>query len=797
MNRDARLVGPDGRRFTTAKSAARIVAATSLVLALASTALADEGPNPYQGTQPAQPPYAPDQRLIISDPQDGTVIDHSPDRVTLNFRRFDFEDLLPSSLELRIDGVEYTEQLRFWTDVAWVDLPPAFLGPGEHQILASMRSATGILYSTTAIVPIVFGPCAGGCPWPFSPTSEPNVVSNIMEDWQDFGSSPYFHGGLDMRADAGTDVHACAAGKVVRRANYRSGDPIYWEVAIQDATGMIWQYHHLDAGSITVNVNDNVAQGQVIGQVVEWPNFVNGVRYNHLHLNTVRWKGGGPIPGPYVDGWAYYNPFLFLTSGSYSDIVKPLEFDIYYGTNENPKPFAAQSDTPNPGLSGQVDVLARLKDQMTTIGPPDTLGQPYDLGIYDLSWSASALDTKCGMGWVPRTRLMRFDMVPGGTTVAGNAAALKMIYRQDLTYKGVVFGAVFDYYDRRFSYALTNTKNGFPSDVNGYWDTAQNGSLGPFYPDGHYVVRVYARDFYGNETVTPDTVELTNGVTWNGICPPYIVSLKVLQGPYLTSSLGGLYQGQAIEVPISLGDVMDGSSLATVGSPGWPAWNFDLPDHGLRVAIGLLNGHVARIEYVPLLGDVIVNLDAEVQVLPIGGVFNPNLPSTQPVSLRLSTRLARDPAGPALIGRPAPYGDISFDLTMAKTILVNGEPMTLRLGGGGGDASWGLSPLAVESIRHPQAPVAIGIETRPNPLRSTGMLTLGLTLDRDRDVEVDLHDSQGRRVSRLFAGSLLAGTHWMHWDARSESGDPLSPGIYFLRAWNRDAEALRKVVVMR
>ena len=770
------------------------LAAAVLGLALSTEAPAVEGPNPFQGQLPAEPPYAPDQRIMISDPPDGAALVRSPDRITINFRRSEFEDLRPSSLELWIDGVEYTEQLEFWTDVAWVDLPADLLGPGEHLITASIQGgvAGGLsafpLYATSVLISIYLGPCPGGCPWPFSPTGEPHVVSNLMENWQDFGYPPYFHSGIDIRADAHAEVRACAAGTVVKKVNYSTPpDDDYWEVAIQDATGLIWQYHHLDEASIAVNLNDPVARGQVIGQIVEWNEFMNGERYNHLHLNTVRWQGGGPIPGPYVDGWRYYNPLQYLTPGTYVDAIAPDEWDVWFGFNENPVPYGAESDATDPVLSTQVDVVARLSDEMTYIGPPD-LGQPYDLGLYDLSWSAHPLDTPCGMGWVPRTRLARFDLVPGGTTTAGNAAALEKIYREFLFYDGT-HGAIYGYGTKRFTYTLTNTKNGFPDDVNGYWDTSKSVSLGGVYPDGHYVVKVYARDFTGNETVTTVPVTLNNGKTWSGTCPPYIASLKVLQGPYLMSAFGPSAPAQPIDVPLTFGPVIDGTASAIVEGVGWPAWYIDLP--GTRVAVGLLSGREARVEYVPLLGDVIVTLDAEVQVLPPGGLFNPVQPSIQPVSLRLSTRLARDPAGPALIGTP---GETSFDVVMAKAISVGGEPMTLRLEPGAvPNAEWEVNPLDIFPP-FPSSSVAVAI-VAPNPFVAGG--TLALAVGAAHHFEVDVMDARGRRVRELFRGPLASGTNRLHWDACDATGAALPAGVYFVRARGAGSEARQKIVLMR
>src|SRR5258705_6847821 len=213
-------------------------------------AIAFEGENPFRIGLPPQPFYPADQRLIISDPIDGSVLSKSPERITVNFRRFDFE-LDPSSLELWVDGVEYTRSLRFWTDVAWLDLPVGSLGGGSHELMARISDHSGAYWATNISISVLFPLCPGGCPWPFAPTDQPSPVSNLMEDWQDFHSTPYFHAGLDIRADAGTDVHSCTAGTVVNVDNYPPGGALKWEVAVLDANGYVWQYHHLSQPTIT------------------------------------------------------------------------------------------------------------------------------------------------------------------------------------------------------------------------------------------------------------------------------------------------------------------------------------------------------------------------------------------------------------------------------------------------------------------------------------------------------------------------------------------------------------------
>ena len=765
-----------------------------LSLIVAANALAFEEENPFRIGAPPQPFYPADQRIIISDPDDGSVLTKSPARITINFRRFDF-DLDPSSLELWIDGVEWTRQLHFWTDMAWVDLPiGSALGGGGHELMAKISDHSGAYWATTVSISILFPLCPGGCPWPFAPTSEPSPVSNLMEDWQDFNSTPYFHSGLDIRADAGTDVHSCTAGTVVNVDNYAPGGALKWEVAVLDAQGYVWQYHHLDLSTITVTKGDPVAQGQVLGKVVEWTIDVHGYRYDHLHLNIARWYGGGPVGDPYIDGWIYYNPLLYLVHGSYADTDAPNEFDIYYGANENNAPFDDDNGSGTPSLTGNVDVIAHLRDHRTVMAPAN--GQPYELSPYELAYSIVPINTRCGMGFLPRTKLIRFGTVPGGKLVSKQLQVLETIYKPTVNYSGVT-GTYYTYAGQEYFYVVTNVHNGYPDGPNGSWNTAQMGGLGPLYPDGTYQVKVYAKDIDDNETVTPATVQVANGLTYTGLCPPSIIDWGWIQGLHLQSPSGGDYPYLPSAAPVEFGSPVDGSAHATLDNSKWPAWYFDLPDRGMRVGIGLLNGHVAGIEYVPLLGDVIIDADAEMQMLPPGGLFDPALPSRTPVPLHLTTRLVRDPAtGAAMIGRPADYGAPDFKLVMAAPLQIGGETMVLKAGvGAGSNSKWDLMPAGVEGPSPGLSATRLFVRSAPNPLGATGRLQV--VLDRAAALSVDVFDAGGRRVRQIFSGRLSAGASAFDWDGRNDLGALLPAGVYVVRARSGAAEARAKLVVMR
>ncbi len=138
-------------------------------------------------------------------------------------------------------------------------------------------------------------------PWPVKVKS----IGHSIASYQSYGGAPYFHHGLDIRADAGGDVIAACAGKVVNIENYDTG-AAYWEIAILDEQGYIWQYHHVDRRSMTKEVldafksGDPLPAGTKIGEVFYWPVVSFGERYHHIHLNILG------------KDKQYLNPFAFL-----------------------------------------------------------------------------------------------------------------------------------------------------------------------------------------------------------------------------------------------------------------------------------------------------------------------------------------------------------------------------------------------------------------------------------------------------------------------------------------------------
>ena len=145
--------------------------------------------------------------------------------------------------------------------------------------------------------------------WPFQVVQ----MGHVIQSYQDYGGAPYFHHGIDMVAPNGTEVFTRSGGQVVNIQNYGSGG-LYWEVAILDAEGYVWQYHHIDKLSIPSAVHQAYQSWQAdhqhggfilpdtkLGEIVYWPVKSFNDLFHHIHLNIL------------AAGDIYLNPLEFHT----------------------------------------------------------------------------------------------------------------------------------------------------------------------------------------------------------------------------------------------------------------------------------------------------------------------------------------------------------------------------------------------------------------------------------------------------------------------------------------------------
>jgi hypothetical protein len=118
------------------------------------------------------------------------------------------------------------------------------------------------------------------------------------------------------------------------------------------------------------------------------------------------------------------------------------------------------------------------------------------------------------------------------------------------------------------------------------------------------------------------------------------------------------------------------------------------------------------------------------------------------------------------------------------------------VGNGGAAGAARFWTLTVDTLPGPPAPPVgrlVGVE--PNPCNPATWLTCELTARAE--ATLDIVDAGGRRVRRLWAGSLSPGSHRFPWDGRADSGRPAPAGVYVARLGLDGAWQGRKLTLVR
>jgi hypothetical protein len=88
------------------------------------------------------------------------------------------------------------------------------------------------------------------------------------------------------------------------------------------------------------------------------------------------------------------------------------------------------------------------------------------------------------------------------------------------------------------------------------------------------------------------------------------------------------------------------------------------------------------------------------------------------------------------------------------------------------------------------------LKAYPNPFNPSVAITFSVPVSSHVDVLV--YDVSGRRVARLFAGSMAAGDRrTLTWRAGDESGKSVSSGVYFVRLVGDGVALTHKVVLLK
>lgn len=151
---------------------------------------------------------------------------------------------------------------------------------------------------------------------------------------------------------------------------------------------------------------------------------------------------------------------------------------------------------------------------------------------------------------------------------------------------------------------------------------------------------------------------------------------------------------------------------------------------------------------------------------------------------------------PDLYGYWPPPEDPEYPWTNADTSVVNMSvifwAMTTALGRRA-DLSLGEWP-AGDHAHLPDSPRTLTtLSVGPNPAR--GPCVFRLTLAREGDASLAVHDAAGRLVRTLSHGWSPAGSRTLVWDGRDDAGRTLSAGIYFARLRTVDGNVVAKIAL--
>ncbi len=308
--------------------------------------------------------------------------------------------------------------------------------------------------------------------WPLYPENQPHPLGNSYGEYQNYGSGPYFHPGIDILDVPGGPVFAIQSGYV--KAVLTTGGELYWRVAIGDSPGAEpcdgWLYAHLEEFSIAVLEGEYVNEGQYLGDLVSWP----VANFHHLHFSKISNSGQ-----PWASNWDFIGnpleeievrpeldpPVFSMVNGGVPFAFCPNNTHTYFATGAT--------------LSGPVDIIARVADK---VGHPTWELTPYMVTyeVYDDTFSTGPIVGNIATGFL-------FWNSNYGVT-----------FQDDATYdtRG-------DYDARDYYYIVTNTDGDSivePTDIDGAWHTEQ-------FANGPWWVKVSAYDLGGN--VTSESMQVT------------------------------------------------------------------------------------------------------------------------------------------------------------------------------------------------------------------------------------------------------------------------------------------------
>lgn len=308
-------------------------------------------------------------------------------------------------------------------------------------------------------------------PMDFSSDSSYQSIGNSYNELQDYDpANPYLHPGVDLFGNHLENVHSVKAG-YIKAILTTSGD-FHWRVAIANEntpdSSQGYLYAHLDQNLIPFNIGDTIAEGEVIGQLVDFP--VQG--FVHCHFARIVdegmvWSG---------TWWTFDNPLHYMEN--FIDETPPVFEDVIPGHRIGLRDFGLNYHTKD-SVSGYLNIVSKVYDEMNTF---------WHVDVHQTGYSIAAKST-------PNIKLIdkqayNFDMF---NDTYFNGAYTPFVIQSMYAFDGTCISKG-NYDEREFYHVLSN------SDGDDTITTADfnNGVDFDALPSGEYIIKVWAKDAVGN-----------------------------------------------------------------------------------------------------------------------------------------------------------------------------------------------------------------------------------------------------------------------------------------------------------
>lgn len=326
-------------------------------------------------------------------------------------------------------------------------------------------------------------------PMDFFSTASFQAIGNSYNEIQEYSpGGQYLHPGVDLFGDHLENVHSVKYG-FVKAILTTSGD-YHWRVAIANTNSSAdssqgYLYAHLDQTLIPVLVGDTVAEGEVIGQLVDFP--VTG--FVHCHFARIVDKGA-TWSGSW---WTFDDPLFYMTN--FKDTTAPV-FEETIAGQKFAFRDAAGNYLSNEDVQGDVEIISKVYDQINTFWKVDVHRIGYKVGRANLSVLINTDNYSFDFN-------MFNDTYFNGPYVQD---IINTMYSRDATCYSTG-----NYTDRDFYHILSNS-NG--DDTITTADDAMTFNTNTL-PNGLYALHVWAMDPAGNMSIDSMNFTINNFVGMN------------------------------------------------------------------------------------------------------------------------------------------------------------------------------------------------------------------------------------------------------------------------------------------